>query len=165
MDDILELAAQVGKMLKEKGALLVTAESCTGGGVAQAVTEIPGSSDWFVGAYVAYANDCKTTMLNVPASEIAAQGAVSEAVAIAMAKGALAKTQTTVAVSTTGIAGPTGGVPGKPVGTVWMACATPDVVQAECQVFVGDRHAVRTQTVAHVLRMLLSMAEKIPAKV
>ncbi len=164
MDDVLELAAQVGKMLKQKGARLVTAESCTGGGVAQAITEIPGSSDWFVGAYVAYANDCKTTMLNVSASDIMEHGAVSEAVAVAMARGALSKTQATVAVSTTGIAGPTGGVPGKPVGTVWMACATADVAQAECQVFGGDRQAVRLQTIAHVLRLLLGMAEKIPDK-
>ena len=162
MPDTLELANAVGVALKKKGWLVATAESCTGGGVAQAITDVAGASEWFVGGFVAYANDCKIVMLDVPANELAVHGAVSEPVAVAMARGALRKTQADVAVSTTGIAGPGGAVPGKPVGTVWMACVTRDSATAECRVFAGDRHAVRAQASMRVLRMLLDCLQALP---
>jgi nicotinamide-nucleotide amidase len=164
MNNILELAAQVGKVLKEKGLLLATAESCTGGGVAQAITEIPGSSEWFDGGFIAYSNACKTDMLNISAAEIALHGAVSEEIALAMALGALANTNSDIAVSTTGIAGPSGAVPGKPVGTVCTACAMGSHTYTDRNVFSGDRQAVRQQTTAHVLRTLLVFLEKLPKK-
>lgn len=164
MDNILELAAQVGKVLKEKGLFLATAESCTGGGVAQAITEIAGSSEWFDGGFVSYSNSSKTNMLDVPASEIALHGSVSEEIAEAMAAGALANSDADIAISTTGIAGPTGAVPGKPVGTVCMAIVMGKRVQTEHKVFSGDRHAVRTQATAHVLQELLKFLDGTPAR-
>ena len=117
-NDILDLATKVGRALEAKGLLLVTAESCTGGGVAQAITEIPGSTGWFDCGFVTYSNASKTEMLDVPAALIAQFGSVSVEVAGAMAENAIANSNASVAVSTTGIAGPTGAVPGKPVGTV-----------------------------------------------
>ena len=121
--DINELAAQVGRALQDKELLLVTAESCTGGGVSQAVTEIAGSTGWFDCGFVCYSNASKTELLEVPAALVAQFGSVSEEVAAAMAQGALANSNAHIAVSTTGIAGPTGAVPGKPVGTVVFAVA------------------------------------------
>jgi nicotinamide-nucleotide amidase len=162
MNNILELAAQVGQILKEKGLMLATAESCTGGGVGQAVTEIPGSSEWFDGGFIVYSNACKTDMLNISPAEIALHGAVSEEIALAMALGALANTNADVAVSTTGIAGPTGAVPGKPVGTVCTACAMGNHTYTDRNVFAGDRQAVRQQTVVHVLQALLRFLQDSP---
>jgi nicotinamide-nucleotide amidase len=153
--NILELAAQVGSALQEKGLLLTTAESCTGGGVGQAVTEIAGSTGWYDCGFIAYSNASKTELLEVPAALIAQMGTVSEEVAAAMATGALANSNAHVAVSTTGIAGPTGAVPGKPVGTVCFGWARGDTVHTERLVFAGDRQAVREQTVAHALQGLL----------
>ncbi|HEV7814711.1 MAG TPA: CinA family protein [Janthinobacterium sp.] len=154
-NDILDLAARLGQALQAKGLLLVTAESCTGGGVAQAVTEIAGSTGWFDCGFVSYSNASKTELLEVPAALIAQHGSVSEEVAAAMAEGALANSNAHVAVSTTGIAGPSGAVPGKPVGTVCFGWANNDSVHTERLVFSGDRHAVREQTVAHALQGLL----------
>nr|WP_314637400.1 CinA family protein [uncultured Janthinobacterium sp.] len=153
--DLLTLSTTVGQALQARGLLLATAESCTGGGVAQAVTDVGGSSAWFERGFVTYSNGAKTTMLGVPADLIAAHGAVSEEVAAAMAQGALARSDARVAVSTTGIAGPTGGVPGKPVGTVCFGWAMDGRVQTQRLVFAGDRQAVRTQAVAHALQELL----------
>lgn len=153
--DLLTLSTTVGQALQARGLLLATAESCTGGGVAQAVTDVGGSSAWFERGFVTYSNGAKTTMLGVPADLIAAHGAVSEEVAAAMAQGALARSDARVAVSTTGIAGPTGGVPGKPVGTVCFGWAMDGRVQTQRLVFAGDRQAVRTQAVAHALQKLL----------
>lgn len=153
--DIITLAAEVGRALQEKGLLLATAESCTGGGVAQAVTEIAGSTGWFDCGFITYSNASKTELLEVPAALMAQLGSVSEEVAAAMASGALASSNAHVAVSTTGIAGPTGAVPGKPVGTVCFGWANADTVHTERLVFAGDRHAVREQTVAHALQGLL----------
>ena len=154
-NDIVELATQVGRALQEKGLLLTTAESCTGGGVAQAVTEIAGSSDWFDCGFVVYSNASKTAMLDVSEALIAQQGAVSEEVAAAMVEGALANSNAHVALSTTGIAGPSGAVPGKPVGTVCFGWGSGTSVNTERLVFSGDRQAVREQTVVHVLQGLL----------
>ena len=158
-NDILELAANVGRALQAKGLLLTTAESCTGGGVAQAITEIAGSTGWFDCGFVAYSNASKTEMLDVSAALIAQLGTVSEEVAGAMAKGALANSNAHVSLSTTGIAGPTGAVPGKPVGTVCFGWASGDATRTERLVFAGDRQAVREQTVVHALRGLLRFIE------
>ena len=135
--------------------MLATAESCTGGLIAAACTEVSGSSDWFERGFVTYSNAAKTELLGVPAAVIEAQGAVSEAVASAMASGALARSRAACAVAVTGVAGPTGGSANKPVGTVWLAWATPHGVQAEHHRFAGDRAAVRQATVQRALAGLL----------
>ena len=157
--DINELAAQVGRALQDKGLLLVTAESCTGGGVSQAITEIAGSTGWFDCGFVCYSNASKTELLEVPAALIAQFGSVSEEVAAAMAQGALANSNAHIAVSTTGIAGPTGAVPGKPVGTVCFGWTRGDSTYTERLVFSGDRQSVREQTVVHSLQGLLRFIE------
>jgi len=159
MDKLHDLAARVGQALKQKGWLLATAESCTGGGVAQAITEIAGSSEWFDCGFVTYSNASKTDLLDVPAALIAQHGAVSEEIAAAMASGALANSNAHVTLSTTGIAGPGGAVPGKPVGTVCFGWADQHTVHTERLVFSGDRHAVREQTVAHALEGLLKFLQ------
>lgn len=159
MDDILALATQVGQALKQRGLLLTTAESCTGGGVAQAVTEIAGSSEWFDCGFITYSNASKTEMLDVPAALFAQHGTVSEEIAEAMCVGALANSNAHVSLSTTGIAGPGGAVPGKPVGTVCFGWSNGDYSHTERLVFAGDRHAIREQTVAHSLKGVLRLLE------
>lgn len=154
-NDINELAAQVGKALQDKGYLLATAESCTGGGISYAITEVAGSTGWFDCGFVCYSNASKSEMLEVPAALVAQFGSVSEEVAAAMAEGALGASNAHVSVSTTGIAGPTGAVPGKPVGTVCFGWANGDAVHTERLVFSGDRKAVREQTIVHALQGLL----------
>lgn len=158
-DDIFILAADVGRALHNKALVLATAESCTGGGAAQAITDVAGSSGWFDCGFVTYSNTAKTALLDVPAELIASHGAVSEEVAAAMAKGALASSSAHVALSTTGIAGPTGAVPGKPVGTVCFGWTRGDSTYTERLVFAGDRQSVREQTVAHALKGLLRFVE------
>lgn len=155
MNDINELAAETGRVLQTKGLLLAVAESCTGGGIAHAVTEIAGSSSWFECGFITYSNASKTELLDVSAALIAQHGTVSEEIAAAMAEGALANSNAHVTLSTTGIAGPGGAVPGKPVGTVCFAWSRGDQTHTERLVFAGDRQAVRQQTVAHALRGLL----------
>ena len=150
-----DLVSQLATRLRLHGQMLVTAESCTGGLIAGACTEVSGSSDWFERGFVTYSNAAKTELLGVPAAMIVVHGAVSEAVACAMAAGALARSQAQCAVAVTGVAGPTGGSPDKPVGTVWLAWATPDGVQAEHHRFPGDRAAVRLATVQRALAGLL----------
>ena len=158
-NDIIDLATKVGQALQEKGLLLTTAESCTGGGAAQAITEIAGSTGWFDCGFITYSNASKTELLDVSAALIAQVGSVSEEVAAAMCTGALANSNAHVAISTTGIAGPTGAVPGKPVGTVCFGWARGEQVHTERLVFSGDRHAVREQTVRHALQGLLRFIE------
>jgi nicotinamide-nucleotide amidase len=160
MDKLNELARQVGQALKQKGWLLSTAESITGGGISQAITDIAGSSEWFDCGFVTYSNGSKTQFLEVPEALIAQLGAVSEEVAAEMAKGALINTDAHVALSTTGIAGPAGAVPGKPVGTVCFGWAHGKVVHTERVVFAGDRHAVRQQTALHALNGLLKFLQR-----
>ncbi len=155
-----ELAEQVGEALKQRRWLLATAESVTGGGISQAITDIAGSSEWFDCGFVTYSNSSKTELLDVPAALIAQFGAVSEEVAGAMAKGALANTDAHITLSTTGIAGPAGAVPGKPVGTVCFGWACGTSVCTERLVFQGDRHAVRLQTAEHALRGLLKVLQR-----
>lgn len=159
MDDILDLAARVGSALKAKNLLLATAESCTGGGVSQAITEIAGSSEWFDCGFVTYSNASKTDMLDVSAALLASHGVVSEEIAAAMAEGALANSNSHVAIATTGIAGPGGAVPGKPVGTVCFAWSKDGSTHTERLVLQGDRQSIRRQTVAHALQGLLRFLE------
>lgn len=160
MSDKMELARRVGEALQKKGWLLSVAESCTGGGIGQAITEIAGSSDWFDCGFIAYSNASKTEMLDVPAALIAQMGTVSEEVAEAMAEGALANSNAHIALSTTGIAGPGGAVPGKPVGTVCFGWATEHRTFTERHVYAGDRQAVREQTIVHALEGLLRFIEQ-----
>lgn len=150
-----ELVAQLADALRARGEMMATAESCTGGLIAGACTELSGSSDWFERGFVTYSNAAKTALLGVPATLIDAHGAVSEPVAQAMARGALAHAPVQWAVAVTGVAGPAGGSPDKPVGTVWFGWAGPDGVSSERQRFEGDRSAVRRATVAHALRGLV----------
>jgi nicotinamide-nucleotide amidase len=160
MDDIIDLAARVGRALQAKGLLLATAESCTGGGVAQAITEIAGSSEWFDCGFIVYSSESKIELLDVPAALMAQHGNVSEEIAAAMAEGALANSNAHVTLSTTGIAGPGGAVPGKPVGTICFGWAIGDTTHTERLVFRGDRRSVREQTVAHALQGLLRFVEQ-----
>jgi nicotinamide-nucleotide amidase len=149
------LVTSLATELVQRRLMLATAESCTGGLIAAACTEISGSSAWFERGFVTYSNAAKTELLGVPATMIGAQGAVSEAVACAMASGALARSRAAYAVAVTGVAGPTGGSADKPVGTVWLAWATPRGVQAEHHHFPGDRAAVRLATMQRALAGLL----------
>ena len=153
------LAARVGRQLAAAHTILTTAESCTGGWIAKMVTDISGSSQWFNEGFVTYSNDSKHERLGVPMSVLRKHGAVSEATARAMAAGALRRARADVAVAVTGIAGPGGGVPGKPVGTVWLAWARrigrTMQVSAELRHFRGDRDAVRRKTVRAALLGLM----------
>ena len=145
----------LAQALRARGWRLVTAESCTGGLIAAACTAVAGSSDWLEGGLVTYSNDAKTRWLGVPAALLQAHGAVSENVALAMAQGALDHSTAELAVAVTGIAGPGGAVPGKPVGTVWLAWGTRGALQAERLQLPGDRDAVRAATVHAALQRLL----------
>ena len=154
-----ELVEILAAALKSGGLMLTTAESCTGGLIAAACTEVSGSSDWFERGFVTYSNAAKTELLGVPAALIGEHGAVSEPVARAMAAGALQHSRAQLSVAVTGVAGPTGGSADKPVGTVWLAWATPAGVTSECCHFPGDRSAVRQATVVKALAGLL---ERLP---
>ena len=158
------LVARLADELRARGALLATAESCTGGLIAGACTELAGSSDWFERGFVSYSNQAKTELLGVPAALIAADGAVSEAVAKAMAAGALQHSSAQCALAVTGVAGPGGGSADKPVGTVWLAWAWRDgagveQVEACLRRFDGDRAAVRQATIVAALQGLI---ERLP---
>lgn len=156
MSELEKLAERLGHRLLERGEWLAAAESCTGGWLAQSVTAIAGSSAWFDRGFVTYSNAAKIDMLGVPATTLERQGAVSEAVARAMAQGALAHSTATWTVAITGIAGPGGGSPDKPVGTVCFAWANKDGgCEATASQFAGDRAAVREQAVAFALHGLL----------
>ena len=153
--DAPELVLTLALELKRRGLMMATAESCTGGLIAGACTDVSGSSDWFERGFVTYSNAAKTELLGVPAELIHQHGAVSEPVARAMAAGALAHSPAQLAVAVTGVAGPTGGSADKPVGTVWFGWATPAGTFTEHQRFDGDRAAVRAATVRHALAGLL----------
>lgn len=154
---IRSLTTQIAAKLKARAWSMATAESCTGGMIAAACTDLSGSSEWFERGWVTYSNAAKTTELGVPQALIAQHGAVSEPVARAMASGALQRAPVQVAVAVTGVAGPTGGSVEKPVGTVWFGWATPAGLTSEVQHFAGDRAAVRTATVHHALKRLLDL--------
>lgn len=153
------LAQAVGRRLKAANAVLVTAESCTGGWVAQVVTSVAGSSDWFDRGLVTYSNAAKEELLGVSATTLERCGAVSEATAREMARGALARGRGTVALAITGVAGPGGGSADKPVGTVCFAWADARAVVTEKLRFAGDRESVRRQSVIHALEGLLRHLE------
>ena len=161
MPYLTDLATQVGHALQQRGWRLATCESITGGGISQAITDVAGSSDWFDCGFVTYSNTSKTRFLEVAEALIAQHGAVSEEVAAAMVLGALAHTDAQISLSTTGIAGPGGAVPGKPVGTVCFGWAQGDIVHTERLVFTGDRAAVRAQTAEHALQGLLAFMERL----
>ena len=160
-DTLTTLATLAGARLKARGIMLATAESCTGGGIAHAVTAIAGSSAWFDRGFVTYSNEAKQDMLGVAAATLAAHGAVSEPVAREMAAGALSRSRAGIALSVTGVAGPGGGTPDKPVGMVCFAWALAGgAVQAETRRFEGDREAVRRQTVIAALQGVLHRLEE-----
>ena len=149
------LAKNIGVRLKSAGEQLVTAESCTGGWVAQVVTAVAGSSAWFERGFVTYSNSAKQELLGVREETLARHGAVSEETAREMALGALARSKAGVAVAVTGVAGPSGGSPEKPVGTVCFAWADRRGVRSETRHFSGDRESVRRQSVVHALEGVL----------
>ena len=154
--DVTRLARTLGARCKRRRIVVATAESCTGGGVATAITRISGSATWFDRGFVTYSNEAKSEMLGVPAALIAAHGAVSAEVACAMAEGALVRSRAAFSVAVTGVAGPGGGSPAKPVGTVWIAVAAsgekgvPELLRAS-----GDRSAIRQASVVRALELLL----------
>lgn len=154
-DSLLTLAERLGAAALARGAMIATAESCTGGLVAGAITAIPGSSAWFERGFVTYSNRAKEQQLGIDASTIARHGAVSEETAKAMAQGAVRDASAQWAVAVTGIAGPDGGSSEKPVGTVWFAWAGPDHLQAQRRQFDGDRKAVREASVRVALEGLI----------
>ena len=154
---IVAQTADLADILQKKGWCMATAESCTGGLIAAACTDLAGSSNWFERGFVTYSNAAKTELLGVEAALIGRHGAVSEAVARAMAQGAVAHSHAQAAVAVTGVAGPGGGSADKPVGTVWFGWATPGGTVTEMKRFDGDRAGVRQATVAHALARLLEL--------
>ncbi|MEC5212922.1 nicotinamide-nucleotide amidase [Polaromonas sp. CG_9.5] len=159
---LIALTASLAAILQKNGWRMSTAESCTGGMIAAACTDLPGSSVWFDRGFVTYSNEAKTDMLGVPAELIGRHGAVSEEVARAMAQGAVTHSLAQAAVAVTGVAGPSGGSAEKPVGTVWLAWATPAGVISERCHFDGDRAAVRQATVLHALQRLVELLASQP---
>jgi nicotinamide-nucleotide amidase len=159
--DLARLAARVGRHLLARQLTVATAESCTGGWIAKALTDIAGSSQWFMEGFVTYSNESKALTLGVPRSVLRGDGAVSEAAVRAMAAGALRRSGAQLAVAVTGIAGPGGAVPGKPVGTVWLGWAERQGravrVAVQLKHFRGDREAVRRKTVRVALEGLLGL--------
>jgi nicotinamide-nucleotide amidase len=155
--DLTRLAAELGRQLQARGAQVSTAESCTGGGIAEAITRIPGSSTWFEAGYVTYSNTQKTKQLAVPEQLFGQVGAVSREVVEAMVRGAQAQSGACYAVAVSGVAGPDGGSAEKPVGTVWLAWGDGEQLFSQCRLFAGDRGEVRRQTVEAALAGLLRL--------
>ena len=152
--DLEKLAQKLGRALEKRGWRLATAESCTGGWIGKAVTDVAGSSQWFSGGIVAYSNAAKVGLLGVSGDVLAAHGAVSEETVCAMAEGARGRFAADIAVAVSGIAGPGGGTADKPVGTVHFAWAEPSGVTAARRIFAGSRETVRRLTVALALERL-----------
>ena len=155
-----KLARKLGRLLKRTRQMLVTAESCTGGWAAQAVTAIPGSSDWFERGFVTYSNAAKLEVLGVSRMALKKFGAVSEETAREMARGALARSHASIALSVTGVAGPTGGSREKPVGFVCFGWAKERTVRSESRRFKGNRASVRRQSVVHALKGVIALLEE-----
>jgi nicotinamide-nucleotide amidase len=151
------LVAQLAELLLARKLMMATAESCTGGLIAGACTDLAGSSAWFERGFVTYSNEAKAESIGVDAALIAAHGAVSEPVARAMAEGAVAHSRAQVSVAVTGVAGPTGGSAEKPVGTVWFGWSVDGRVRTERRRFDGDRAEVRAATVHHALQNLVAL--------
>ncbi len=158
-----DICTDLAQLLIEKKLSIASAESCTGGMISAACTDLPGSSVWFERGFVTYSNAAKTDMLGVPAALIQAHGAVSEEVARAMALGALAHSLADWSLAVTGVAGPSGGSAAKPVGTVWLAwaCKSSGRCEAQLQLFSGDRKAVREATTAFGLGHLVSLLKAV----
>lgn len=156
-DSVASQVVQLADLLLQKKLFLATAESCTGGLISAACTELAGSSAWFERGFVTYSNDAKIELLGVDAGVISKHGAVSEETARAMVEGAIARSKAQVAVAVTGVAGPTGGSRSRPVGTVWFAWSVGGQTSAECMLFAGDRAAVRAATVRHALERLIAL--------
>jgi len=153
---IIKLSILLGEKLKAEGLKMATAESCTGGGIAQAITEVAGSSAWFDRGFVTYSNLSKVQMLGVKQATLDKYGAVSEQVAIEMVEGALAKSDADIAVAVTGVAGPSGGSEEKPVGTVFIACGiTGEKITCNNYIFDGCRSDVRKLTIISALKIFL----------
>ena len=151
------VASKLGRALQVRGWRLAVAESCTGGWIAKALTDVAGSSQWFEGGVVSYSNAAKTELLGVPADVLAAHGAVSEHTVRAMVDGARRRFGADLAVAVSGIAGPGGGTQDKPVGTVHLAWAAPTGIVAARRIFAGSRDSVRRQTVALALERLIEL--------
>ena len=149
--------SRLAGLLIDKKLLMATAESCTGGLISGACTDLAGSSAWFERGFVSYSNDAKIELLGVAAALINKHGAVSEEVARAMVEGAIAHSKAQVAVAVTGVAGPTGGSRDKPVGTVWFAWVVDGRTSSQRMLFAGDRAAVRAATVGHALEQLIKL--------
>lgn len=154
-----DVVQQLSTELQRRGWMLATAESCTGGMIAAACTDLPGSSAWFDRGFVTYSNAAKTEMLGVPAELIAAHGAVSEEVVRAMAEGAVARSAAQVSIAVSGVAGPDGGSTDKPVGTIWIAWCLAKDCQTTLYHFHGSRHAIRQQALRTALRQLLALTQ------
>ena len=159
-DSIAELSKDLGLELLNNCASVTVAESCTGGGLASAITETEGSSRWFRVGFVTYSDFFKQTLLNVPAKLIEREGSVSEAVVRCMVEGAVNLAQADYGIAVSGIAGPTGGRPSKPVGTVWFAWKSIDGIGSKRLVFSGNRSMVRTQAIEFSLKQLLHIAKR-----
>lgn len=155
-EHIAQLAQELGAALLKTRKTVATAESCTGGGVAEAITSVSGSSAYFDRAFITYSNVAKAQMLGVDPGLLERYGAVSEPVVREMAKGAVVRSGANVSVAISGVAGPTGGTEEKPVGTVWFAWAKDEVVETSLMRFWGDREAIRTQAVLLALQGLLA---------
>jgi nicotinamide-nucleotide amidase len=154
-----ELGAELGRALMARGARLAVAESCTGGWVAKVLTDTPGSSNWFEAGFVTYSNDAKERTLGVARATLDEHGAVSEPVVRAMAAGARHAAAAAAAIAVSGVAGPGGGTPDKPVGLVHFAWSLDDRDRADRALFSGDREAVRRQAVAHAIEGLLALIQ------
>jgi nicotinamide-nucleotide amidase len=156
-DELYQLAQAVGRALQSKGWMIATAESCTGGWIGQAITMVPGSSQWFDRGFITYTNRAKMEMLGVSAETLRRHGAVSEQTVEEMVSGALERSTAHIAVAVSGVAGPTGGTPEKPVGTVCLAWGVRDEpVRLRTVDLTGDRDAVRRQTVVMALREVVT---------
>lgn len=157
------LAQHLGKRLQQLHAKITTAESCTGGGIAEAITRISGSSAWFEAGYITYSNNQKIKQLQVPQALFHSVGAVSEEVVLAMVKGAITHSNADYGVAVSGIAGPTGGTEYHPVGMVWLAWFGQEQYHTYCAHFTGDRQQVREQTIKLALHGLIRLTQnKLP---
>lgn len=154
-----DLCRLLADFLLKNDLKLTTAESCTGGMISAACTDLAGSSDWFERGFVTYSNEAKTELLGVDAGLLEAHGAVSEPVARAMAFGAIRHSKAQVSIAVTGIAGPAGGSAAKPVGTVWFGFSVQGSLHSEMQRFAGDRAAVRQQTMVHALQRVVALLQ------
>ena len=156
------LAAQVGGLLKAHGLMLATAESCTGGGVAQAITDVAGSSAWFERGFITYSNEAKHEMLGVAQDTLLRHGAVSEAVVREMSMGAIQHSHAQVSLAVSGVAGPDGGTPDKPVGTIWFSwCIKGKVCVAHMHRLTGNRAEIRAQSVHIALQGVVDLLNRL----